>query len=455
LAPASKEPLFSFHLKGPLTYISDMIGAFQKLALLTVAALAQDCSLGEEGSRCAAKFVDEDELPDQDVQSAVQLSARASSKTTSFESYMAEYGRTYAADSEEYEMRRGLFHRRSQEILQHNSNTQRRWSAALNRMTDRTEAELSQLRGLIAMKAPGNTGAQHGQFLDQIANTIIPEEKSWTHLQATKADTDQSSCGSCWAVATATVLRANSEISGRKRTFSPQELVDCVPNPHHCGGEGGCKGSTVELALNWVMEKGLETLADTPYEAADRTCKKNDVALLSDDGHHDGDVNGAGKLAAMIAEGFHGAKSHTSAGLALGLNGWTRLPENEYEPLVRAIATTGPVAVSVAAHDWHKYSEGIFDGCGRDAVIDHAVTLVGYGKSHKTADKYWIVKNSWGLSWGEEGNIRLLRHEGNAHCGTDHKPKVGTACDNGPSEVKVCGMCGILYDSVVPHFDKL
>merc|ERR1719313_1105336 len=84
------------------------------------------------------------------------------------------------------------------------------------------------------------------------------------------------------------------------------------------------------------------------------------------------------KLQEMIAIGFHQAGPN-SAGASLGMHGWERLPENEYEPLLKAVALTGPVAVSVAADLWNSYGSGIFNDCGVDAVVDHAVTLIGYG----------------------------------------------------------------------------
>jgi len=239
----------------------------------------------------------------------------------SFAAFIAEYEHVYAKGSEEYEMRRTIFERRLQQIHDHNSNTQRRWNAGVNHLSDWTEAELTQLHGLRAMPA-SSRGQDAGvagirsQSLEQSEGTIIPDEKSWTHLNAITADSNQQHCGSCWAVTTATVLQANAEIQGHARTFSSQELVDCVPNPHHCGGEGGCKGSTVELALNWVMEQGLATMAETPYQAKDATCKKETVSLLSQGGID----YGFQELEDMIAVGFHGARSQSSAGLALGLH---------------------------------------------------------------------------------------------------------------------------------------
>jgi cathepsin L len=394
-----------------------------------------------------------------DAQSALVISTKTSSGLTdlpSFASFIEENVRTYSKGSPEYEMRRGIYLHRLQDIHNHNSNAKRRWNAAVNHMADRTDVELAQLRGLRAMKksSTGAAGSSGAVSLGQEAETVLPEEKLWTHLKSTTRDMNQRSCGSCWAVATATMLNANAEIKGYQRTFSPQELVSCVPNPYHCGGDGGCKGSTVELAMNWVMEKGLDTMEGTPYHAEgmpqDGSCKKEAQSLIS----HNGDHYYGAKLEEMIAEGLHEAKGANSAGARLGLRGWERLPENKYAPLMHAVAFTGPVGVSVGAHPWHNYGGGVFDGCKKDAVIDHAVLLVGYGKDKDTNDKYWVIKNSWSLKWGEQGNIRLLRHEGDAYCGTDHQPKVGTACDGGPATVPVCGMCGILYDSVVPYFNE-
>jgi len=289
----------------------------------------------------------------------------------------------------------------------------------------------------------------------EIGSDDLPEDKHWLSLAAVRAASDQKACGSCWAVATATTLWANAEVKGHAHEFSAQELVDCVPNPHKCGGSGGCKGSTVELALNWVMDKGLADTKETPYHGKDMQCKKpGGLSFLSHDGDNNGNTYNHAKLKEMIAVGFHGGV--TPASKALSLGGWERLPANKYEPLLKAVAQTGPVAVSVAASAWALYGLGVFDQCSKDAVIDHAVVLIGYGKEPVSGKKFWTIKNSWGLMWGEVGNIRLLReHDVNdGHCGMDHQPKDGTGCDDSPPAVKVCGMCGILYDSVVPHFHR-
>jgi len=135
---------------------------------------------------------------------------------------------------------------------------------------------------------------------------------------------------------------------------------------------------------------------------------------------------------------------------AFGMTGWETLPKNEYEPLARALTERGPVAVSVAADSWFAYESGVFNGCPKDAIIDHAVTAVGFGTDNTV--KYWEIQNSWGADWGEAGHIRIQRHEEDTYCGTNNKPEVGVACKGDSAPVPVCGMCGILFDSVVPHF---
>merc|ERR1719316_2545267 len=127
------------------------------------------------------------------------------------------------------------------------------------------------------------------------------------------------------------------------------------------------------------------------------------------------------------------------------------LPENKGEPLLQAIYQEGPVVVSVDASTWNFYSGGVFSGCDKNAIINHAVVAEGFGNDKKHG-KYYLIKNSWGADWGEKGYIRLMRYDDDeAHCGIDNKPEEGVACEGGPKFVRVCGMCGVLYDSTYPR----
>lgn len=367
--------------------------------------------------------------------SALVVAAAASQD---FDDYMLAFGRSYKHGSIEFEQRQELFHKRLDFIESLNSRPGRLWTAGLNELTDRTGEELSQLRGWRHVGV-GRKAAAPALLTEAVEIVKAPPvEVDWSHLAMASVVPNQGGCGSCWAVATASMLQGRYEASTNKtRSFSAQQLVNCVPNPKECGGSGGCRGATVELAMAYIDAMGLEDDALEPYTGYDMTCNQPTPAasFLETRAQHHKRLNGGGNI---------------------GLKSWLTLPENKALPLMEALAQ-GPVAISVGADGWDSYSKGIFDGCPKDAVVNHAVTLFGYGE--ESGVKYWKIRNSWGGSWGEDGFIRLYRHdtaaEDDAFCGTDHDPASGIACKPYPDAVKVCGMCGMLYDSVAANFAVL
>mmetsp|Transcript_97013 Transcript_97013/g.274100 ORF Transcript_97013/g.274100 Transcript_97013/m.274100 type:complete len:378 (-) Transcript_97013:116-1249(-) len=369
------------------------------------------------------------------VLACILLHSAETVRILSFESFVQVYSRSYVAGSAEYAERQELYERRREVARLHNSQSDRLYTQGVNKLWDWTDSELQQLRGWDGSVRPEGAATRsirrHTNFLQQ--RRALPTEKIWNNLTMAQEVKDQGGCGSCWAIAAASVLEAHYEIyRGKPRTFSAQQIVMCTPNPRHCGGAGGCQGATAELAMDWVMQHGCADATTVPYTGLDAVCNVGIPTLEM----------------AQVLNRDHAAPA--SAAAQLGLTGWETLPKNKYEPLVAALAEKGPVAVSVAARDWFNYESGIFNGCGKDAVIDHAVTAIGYGVEGKI--KYWVILNSWGKDWGEHGIIRLERHDGDTYCGMNNDPQKGTACEGENDPVPVCGMCGILYDSVVPHF---
>jgi len=201
--------------------------------------------------------------------------------------------------------------------------------------------------------------------------------------------------------------------------LSEQQILDCTPNPDQCGGTGGCGGGTAELAFDQIMQNGgLSTEWTYPY--------------LS----------------------YYGQSSNcqfngTNSRAIINISGYKVLPSNKYDPLLNAVATVGPIAVTVDASAWGDFSSGVFDGCNQtNPDLNHAVLLVGYGTDMNFGD-YWLVRNSWGPLYGESGYIRIKRTQ-SLRCGIDMNPSDGTGCSDGPPQVTVCGTCGILYDSTYP-----
>eukprot|EP00747_Dinoflagellata_sp_TGD_P074359 gnl/TRDRNA2_/TRDRNA2_158289_c1_seq1.p1 gnl/TRDRNA2_/TRDRNA2_158289_c1~~gnl/TRDRNA2_/TRDRNA2_158289_c1_seq1.p1 ORF type:complete len:396 (-),score=37.93 gnl/TRDRNA2_/TRDRNA2_158289_c1_seq1:127-1314(-) len=274
-----------------------------------------------------------------------------------------------------------------------------------------------------------------------------PLQKDWQqHVHSIRTAVDQGACGSCWAVTTSRLLASHSEIymGHAKRKFSTQEIVDCTPNPQHCGGSGGCDGATVTLGLDQVMRNNVNTPEDYPYSARTGTCSRAQAHMLM---NNDMIVTGEGDKTVQ-----NGKYDSNSAGPTFGFIGWSRLPINKEAPLIAA-AQHGPVAVSVDGSPWSSYDAGIFTHCDRHATVNHAVLMIGYGFVGDGSHKYWLIQNSWGPNWGESGNIRLQRHEDEeAFCGIDRHPEEGSGCIGGPATIPVCGSCGILSESALPYF---
>lgn len=367
----------------------------------------------------------------------------------SFEEFVRAHGHDYQPGTEDYEMRRALFERQLAWVQAHNGRPGRLWRAAVNKLADRTGEELQQLRGYNRHARP--RGGHEGRPPPALLSTghrglaDLPSEFTWKgKLAATRDVQDQSSCGSCWAFAAGTVLRAHSELYQQDRKFAIQQIVSCTPNPHECGGAGGCQGATAELAMDYVAKKGCKTAEEMPYTASDGACPA-DLRLPS------AAAPEAGSLLEVRGRGYE------RGGASFGMVGFQKLPENDLEPVMMALYDKGPVSISIAAGmGWNAYASGIYDDCEKDAVIDHAVMLVGFGEDAALGAKYWQIQNSWGSSWGESGFIRLLRRSHKAeveYCGVDNEPEVGSGCKGGPSEVTVCGTCGILYDTVIPTFE--
>eukprot|EP00928_Gymnodinium_smaydae_P051603 TRINITY_DN3517_c0_g1_i2.p1 TRINITY_DN3517_c0_g1~~TRINITY_DN3517_c0_g1_i2.p1 ORF type:complete len:515 (+),score=83.77 TRINITY_DN3517_c0_g1_i2:91-1545(+) len=372
----------------------------------------------------------------------------------SFEAYKTHYGRDYADDSDEHKMREALFWDRIEALKAHNEGPSS-WKMGVNHFTDRTHEELDMLNGhrplghrggaslLEVASGEATCGAQDEACNDsgssccsgllcglngKCSAPIKAESIDWTNMTTAKRVWDQGACGSCWAVAAVGVLNVLAEIQtkGRfTRNLSPQSIVDCSPNADECGGQGGCKGSTTELAYEWMKSSdgGVTTVDVQPYTARDGTCT---------------------------------ARQMKQKGGLVTVTGWRKLKENDGQEMLDALATVGPLAATIAAGSLHAYAGGVFDKCD-DVVLNHAVALMGYGFDKSTNLHYWNIRNSWGRFWGERGYFKLRRAAPNQKesCAWDNKPADGVACKDRktheyPKKQWVCGQCGFLFDTAYP-----
>jgi len=346
------------------------------------------------------------------------LASALPSYKSQFEAFQQDFGKSYKSSAERLQ-RFANFVKNVRDIEEHNK-AGHGWKKTINQFADMSQTEFNQvMNGYISTASPSGATVLPKNMK---AVKDLPASVDWRDSGAISDVKDQGYCGSCWAFATIEAIESYLQINSGKTVeeLSAQHITSCTPNELKCGGSGGCQGSIPQLGFVYTQLFGLTMEADYPYTS--------------------GNTGSTGSC-------NYNANSMDAPAT---LRGYELLPRNNYEAVMNHLANVGPLSVAVDASSWSFYSGGIFSGCkyDRNIEINHAVQLVGYG-SDSDGD-YWIVRNSWGSRWGENGYIRLAR-ESEPQCGTDSTPLMGTACENdGNDELTVCGQCGVLFDVVYP-----
>ncbi|XP_047318989.1 ervatamin-B-like [Impatiens glandulifera] len=299
-----------------------------------------------------------------------------------YKKWMIENGKVYNG-IEESEKRFNIFKENLVFIDTHNSEN-RTYKVGLNVFADLTDEEYRSY--YLGMKYDADLQSVQSELDSQsyAASSAenIPVSLDWRTKGAVSPIRNQGRCASCWAFsAIATVESINQIVTGQLIDLSEQELIDCDRSVNT-----GCKtGRQIEAFKFITRNGGIDTEKDYPYLEADGTCN-------------------ATKMKSKV----------------VSINGYKEvLPRNNEIYLMIAVAQQ-PISVGIEAYGkaFKNYVSGIFTGnCGTS--LDHAVVVVGYG-SEKGLD-YWIVKNSWGLNWGESGYMRIQRNfypgKGKGKCG--------------------------------------
>jgi len=201
------------------------------------------------------------------------------------------------------------------------------------------------------------------------------DEVDWRTKGAVTPVKNQGQCGSCWSFSTTGSTEGAWQIAtGKLVSLSEQQLMDCST----AEGDHSCQGGLMDYGFEYIVKNGgIDTEADYPYKMANEACNSAKEKTI----------------AAMIA-------SHVD------------VPQNSDAQMAAAIAK-GPVSIAIEADQagFQHYSSGVFSGpCG--TKLDHGVLAVGYSETA------YIVKNSWGPSWGDAGYIQLARGGAVAAAGT-------------------------------------
>jgi C1A family cysteine protease len=210
----------------------------------------------------------------------------------------------------------------------------------------------------------------------------LPASVDWTTKGAVTPVMNQGKCGSCWTFSTTGALEGAWKIAtGSLVAFSKQQFLDCDKD------DNACKGGNLLRSSKFSQQNAICTEGSYEYKS--------------------GATSQAGKCMA----------SSCKVGLPLGgITGWksvgatTRADE---QVLMDAVAMN-PVTATIAFSEqiFKSYHSGVLtaSSCGNPAfprALNHAVLVVGYGIVNST--KYWLIKNSFGSTWGEKGYMKLLR----------------------------------------------
>jgi len=291
-----------------------------------------------------------------------------------FTNFVKKYHKQYPHD--EFFNRYQVFKANYDYIRAHNQG-KHTYSLAVNEFADLTFAEFHDRYTGFNNRDSGYLRAKNPMSHKDLLHAT-PVTVDWRTQNAVTPIKNQAQCGSCWAFSTTGSVEGSVAIgSGKLISLSEQQLVDCSSSY----GNQGCNGGLMDDAFQYIIAStGLCTEAAYPYTA----------------------VTGTTCLAANCTA-------------AATITGFVDVAAGDENALLVASAIT-PVSVAIEADQqaFQFYSGGVFNAaCGTQ--LDHGVLTVGYGHDATSALDYWIVKNSWGTTWGEQGYMRMVR--GQNECG--------------------------------------
>ena len=273
-----------------------------------------------------------------------------------FMEFVTEYGKSYGTVAE-FKFRSEQFKARHAEIEAFNADSNNTHVVGHNEFSDFTQAE---------MKARNGYKHQEQQNVVTLDESVNAASVDWRSKGAVTPVKNQGQCGSCWAFSTTGSVEAAYFLKhGSLKSFSEQQLVDCAGGVYH---NNGCNGGLMDYAFQYIEKNPLDLEADYRYTARNGTCKSS---------QHTGVATVAG----------YADVPHTAAQLKAALN-----------------KSTVSVAIEADQMAFQSYRSGVITtGCG--TKLDHGVLAVGYGTLN--GQDYFLVKNSWGASWGDQGYVRI------------------------------------------------
>jgi C1A family cysteine protease len=313
----------------------------------------------------------------------------------SWEDYKAKYKKTYK-DADDENARYALFNTAKTRVSELNKlNGKAGHAFGINWSSDRYPQEQFK-KGLRKPKDWVPTAP----VLEYSEPRRNPASINWRYTEAVTAIKNQGQCGSCWAFSATEAVESQMILgTGGKLAvaLSPQQITSCTPNSGTYGCLG-CEGGFTEGAYDYL--KNAPVLANSFYIPYQQSLVESSATMACPEAKVE-QINGPlEQLSGGYAQvtGYHYATPPCTAGGCMNQN---------LEKLAQALEQT-PVSICVNAGPWNDYVGGIMSAaaCPADAALqDHCVMATGFNTTAPTP--YWIVRNSWASTWGEEGYIYL------------------------------------------------
>jgi len=289
-----------------------------------------------------------------------------------FENFVKKFNRVYK-DNEERTLRYNTFVENMDKMLK----DQEKMPSAkfgITKFADWTKEEKHALTGV----KPGQLPKKPSKIVS--SNYTLPSSFDWRKRNMVTPVKDQGQCGSCWTFQTVALVESRVLLNGQPQILlSEQELVDC----DKLYQSDGCNGGWPNAGLVYAQQHGLETEAQYPYKAVNQPCHAN-----------------------------YNLKPRT------GIKAWEFLGPDENNAAYQ-LTQVGPLGYDIWVPDsLYNYVSGVWYPSASECQAaantgeGHAITLVGFGTEGGVP--YWLIKNSWGTSWGDQGYFKL--HRGNLTC---------------------------------------